>query len=111
MIFATNAGTLIEIACGRIICLTACCLLIPSESALSICICSTDSKPLRKASAIYAPAVTKGNTSLLDWLNEEIETLGKEQFFHKDYEETLADAYGLDYEDTLVVESGVVESN
>ena len=44
-------------------------------------------------------------------LNEEIETLGKEKFFHKDYEETLADAYGLDYEDTLVVESGVVESN
>ena len=63
------------------------------------------------SSDTIAPAVTKGNTSLLDWLNEEIETLGKEQFFHKDYEETLADAYGLDYEDTLVVESGVVESN
>ena len=45
------------------------------------------------------------------WLNEEIETLGKEKFFHKNYEETLVDAYGLDYEDTLVVESGVVESN
>lgn len=63
------------------------------------------------SSDTIAPAVTKGNTSLLDWLNEEIETLGKEKFFHKDYEETLADAYGLDYEDTLVVESGVVESN
>ena len=59
------------------------------------------------SSDTIAPAVTKGNTSLLDWLNEEIETLGKEKFFHKDYEETLADAY----EDTLVVESGVVESN
>ena len=63
------------------------------------------------SSDTIAPAVTKRNTSLLDWLNEEIETLGKEKFFHKDYEETLADAYGLDYEDTLVVESGVVESN
>ena len=63
------------------------------------------------SSDTIAPAVTKGNTSLLDWLNEEIETLGKEKFFHKDYEETLADAYGFDYEDTLVVESGVVESN
>lgn len=63
------------------------------------------------SSDTIAPAVTKGNTSLLDWLNEEIETLGKEKFFHKNYEETLVDAYGLDYEDTLVVESGVVESN
>lgn len=63
------------------------------------------------SSDTIAPAVTKGNTSLLDWLNEEIETLGKERFFHKNYEETLVDAYGLDYEDTLVVESGVVESN
>ena len=63
------------------------------------------------SSDAIASAVTKGNTSLLDWLNEEIETLGKEKFFHKNYEETLVDAYGLDYEDTLVVESGVVESN
>lgn len=51
-----------------------------------------------------APAVTKGNTTLLDWLNEEIKSLGKEQFFHADYEATLADTYGLDYEETLVVE-------
>lgn len=54
-----------------------------------------------------APAVTKGNTTLLDWLNAEIETLGKESFFHKDYEATLSDTYGLDYEDSLVVEGGV----
>ena len=32
------------------------------------------------SSDTIAPAVTKGNTSLLDWLNEEIETLGKEKF-------------------------------
>lgn len=56
-----------------------------------------------------APAVTKGNSSLLDWLNTEIETLGAENFFHADYEATLLDTYGKDYEDTLVVEGGVVK--
>jgi len=55
-----------------------------------------------------APAVTKGNTSLLNWLNDEIKTLGNENFFHADYEATLVDTYGIDYEDTLVVEGGVV---
>ena len=55
-----------------------------------------------------APAVTKGNESLLNWLNDEIVKLGEEKFFHADYEATLADTYGLDYEDTLVVEGGVV---
>ena len=56
-----------------------------------------------------APAVTKGNTTLLEWLNDEIEALGEENFFHADYEATLVDTYGLDYEDTLVVEGGVVK--
>jgi polar amino acid transport system substrate-binding protein len=56
-----------------------------------------------------APAVSKGNTTLLDWLNEEITALGEEQFFHADYEATLVDTYGLDYEDSLVVEGGIVE--
>ena len=55
-----------------------------------------------------APAVTKGNDSLLSWLNDEIVSLGEENFFHADYEATLADTYGLDYEDTLVVEGGVI---
>ena len=55
-----------------------------------------------------APAVTQGNTTLLDWLNEEIKTLGNENFFHADYEATLLDTYGKDYYDTLVVEGGVV---
>lgn len=53
-----------------------------------------------------APAVSKGNSTLLDWLNGEIETLGQENFFHKDYEATLVDTYGMDYEDSLVVEGG-----
>lgn len=56
-----------------------------------------------------APAVSKGNESLLNWINEEIETLGKENFFHADYEATLIDTYGADYEDGLVVEGGKVE--
>jgi coenzyme F420-reducing hydrogenase delta subunit len=38
---------------------------------------------------------------------EEIRALGEENFFHKDYEETLAETYGLDYEESLVVEGGV----
>ena len=53
-----------------------------------------------------APAVTKGNSSLLEWINTEIENLGKENFFHKDYEETLTDTYGSAYADTLVIEGG-----
>ena len=56
-----------------------------------------------------APAVTKGNDSLREWINSEIETLGQENFFHKDYEETLVDTYGTDYEDSLVVEGGKTE--
>ena len=55
-----------------------------------------------------AAAVTKGNETLLNWLNEEIVALGKENFFHADYEATLLDTYGKEYEDTLVVEGGVV---
>lgn len=55
-----------------------------------------------------APAVAKGNESLLTWLNDEIKALGQENFFHADYEATLLDTYGKDYEDTLVVEGGVV---
>lgn len=58
-----------------------------------------------------APAVTKGNDTLLDWLNEEIQTLGKENFFHADYEATLLDTYGADYEDELVVEGGVTAAD
>ena len=57
-----------------------------------------------------APAVQKGNTTLLDWLNTEIETLGKENFFHADYQATLASVYGdAANPDNLVVEGGKVE--
>ncbi len=57
-----------------------------------------------------AAAVAKGNSTLLDFLNDEIATLGEEQFFHKDYEETLKAVYGEDTNpDSMVVEAGVVE--
>lgn len=57
-----------------------------------------------------APAVSKGNDTLLTWVNEEIQALGEEDFFHKDYEETLSGTYGLEYEDSLVVEGGVTSA-
>ena len=56
-----------------------------------------------------APAVSKGNSTLLDLINEEIKTLGQENFFHADYEATLLDTYGSEYEDSLVVEGGEIK--
>lgn len=57
-----------------------------------------------------APAVQKGNTELLNWLNDEIKTLAKEKFFHKDFDETLKNVYGDSIDpEKLVVEGGVVE--
>ena len=54
-----------------------------------------------------AAAVKKGNTALLDWLNNELVELGEENFFHKDYEQTLAPVYGdAATPDDLVVEGG-----
>ena len=53
-----------------------------------------------------APAVSKGNETLLNWINDEIKALAGEHFFHKDYEATLTETYGLDYEDSLVLEGG-----
>ena len=57
-----------------------------------------------------APAVSKGNETLLNWINDEIKSLADEKFFHADYEATLTDTYGLDYEDSLVVEGGKVNA-
>lgn len=57
-----------------------------------------------------APAVQKGNTELLNWLNDEIKTLAKEKFFHKYFDETLKSVYGDSIDpENLVVEGGVVE--
>ena len=56
-----------------------------------------------------APAVAKGNKELLDWLNAELDTLGKEQFIHQAYKETLNEVYGEGYSDELVVEGGKIQ--
>lgn len=54
-----------------------------------------------------APAVQKGNKELLDWVNSEIATLAKENFFHADYEATLRPVYGPAADaESLVVEGG-----
>lgn len=57
-----------------------------------------------------APAVKKGNTQLLNWVNAKLDDLGKENFIHKAYEETLKPAYGegINPED-IVVEGGKVQ--
>ena len=63
-------------------------------------------KSLGETSYIAA-AVKKGNTALLDWLNNQLVELGQENFFHKDYEQTLAPVYGdAATPDDLVVEGG-----
>lgn len=57
-----------------------------------------------------APAVQKGNASLLNWLNDEIKALGTENFFHANYAETLAPVYGDAVDpDSLVVEGGEIK--
>ena len=50
---------------------------------------------------VIAPAVKKGNMELLEWLNNEIDTLIKDGFFEEAFNETLAPAYG----DTVKPES------
>ena len=57
-----------------------------------------------------APAVSKGNETLLNAINDEIKSLADEQFFHADYKETLEPVYGDDVDpESLVVEGGVVD--
>lgn len=57
-----------------------------------------------------APAVQKGNTELLNWINDEIKSLADEQFFHADYEATLAPVYGDAADpENIVVEGGEIK--
>ena len=57
-----------------------------------------------------APAVKKGNTELLGWLNDEITKLDKEKFFYKNYEVTLKPVYGDSVDPKAVVlEDGKLE--
>lgn len=56
-----------------------------------------------------APAVQKGNTELLEWINELIENLADEQFFHTNYEANLLPVYGDTVDpDNIVIEGGKV---
>ena len=56
---------------------------------------------------VIAPAVKKRNKALLEWLNNEIIELGKENFFHKNYDATLRPIYGDSVDpESLVVEGG-----
>ena len=57
-----------------------------------------------------APAVQKGNETVLTFIDDEIKALGAENFFHADYEATLRSVYGEAADaDSLVVEGGVIE--
>lgn len=59
---------------------------------------------------MIAPAVQKDNSEMLGWLNNEIKSLEGEQFFHKNYEETLKPIYGDSVNvENVVVEGGVVK--
>ncbi|MDY6143418.1 MAG: transporter substrate-binding domain-containing protein [Arcanobacterium sp.] len=54
-----------------------------------------------------APAVAKGNDELRQWLNDELDSLAPEQFFHKAFDETLRPVYGDAVSpDALVIEGG-----
>lgn len=54
-----------------------------------------------------APAVKKGNTELLNWINEELIKLGEENFLHQAYKETLLPVYGDNINpDDVVIEGG-----
>lgn len=56
---------------------------------------------------VIAPAVTKGNETLLQWINDEIISLADESFFHKAYDEELAPVYGTSADkETIVIEGG-----
>lgn len=58
-----------------------------------------------------APAVQKGNDSVLTFINSEIQALAEENFFHADYDATLKEVYGDTVNpDSLVVEGGVIEA-
>ena len=54
-----------------------------------------------------AVAVQKGNIDLLNWINDEIKELAKENFFHEAYKATLEPIYGDSANpDSIVVEGG-----
>lgn len=56
-----------------------------------------------------APAVQKGNSSVLNAINDHLAQLGNEQFFHDNFNKTLKPVYGDTVNpDDLVVEGGTI---
>lgn len=56
-----------------------------------------------------APAVKKGDKELLDWINNELTELGKENFIGQAYDETLLEIYGQEFKEDLVIEGGIIK--
>ncbi len=52
---------------------------------------------------VIAPAVKKGNKELLDWVNNEIDSLKKEGFFNEAYEKTLANEFSSEVTPDMVI--------
>lgn len=52
---------------------------------------------------VIAPAVRKGDKKLLDWLNNEIETLTQDGFIKQAYDATLAPIYGTEVDPNSVI--------
>ncbi|GAY72359.1 glutamine ABC transporter substrate-binding protein [Lentilactobacillus kosonis] len=50
-----------------------------------------------------APAVKKGNKSLLDWANKEITKLNNQKFFLKDYNSQLKPYFGKEVKPSDVI--------
>ncbi|MDR2343072.1 MAG: transporter substrate-binding domain-containing protein [Spirochaetaceae bacterium] len=78
----------------------------PEENALA-----EFALPYRKdGEDLIAPAVRKGNSELLLWLNDVINRRIEADFFHKDYEATLRPVYGRTAgPEAVVIERGKVE--
>lgn len=51
-----------------------------------------------------APAIKQGNTDLLNWINDELDKLGKNNFIKEAYDATLLSAYGdsVNYKDVII---------
>ncbi len=54
---------------------------------------------------VIAPAVKKGNTELLNWVNAQVEALQAEEFFHKAYDKSVKPFYGDNIDpDNIVID-------
>ncbi|KMT21983.1 transporter substrate-binding domain-containing protein [Clostridium cylindrosporum] len=61
--------------------------------------------------ATIAPAVKKGNKELQDWINKELENLGKEKYLHTLYDKYLKNEFGNAVKNPaeVVVEGGILK--